>query len=186
MNARQWGNTPSQIIPKKKVALQPWQQVDVSAGLDAHYQPGMRLTNINHPVPVNLDYSSSDSCDSAQLEDDFTEGLYTYGTSERDLTSNLEEPFSQQKTLPSKISAISTNTSFVSMLQQQQALLQQLLDGQKCLEEKQDCFEDQLTQLASKVEQTPPTIPSSSGNKGKKKDVVTRTLSVSHFHNAEQ
>ena len=99
--------------------------------------------------------------------------------------SNLDEPGFQQRTpsLPKQISSLSTKKNLMSMLQQQQALLQQVIDGQKRLEERQDSFEDQLTTLVSKVEQPAPTTPSSSCSEGKRKRVVTRTLSVSDIWN---
>ena len=58
-------------IPKKKVALQPRPEENVRSGVNVHYQPGMRLTDINSPVSINMDYSSSDSDDSAQIGEDF-------------------------------------------------------------------------------------------------------------------
>ena len=126
-------------------------------------------------VPINMDYSSSDSDDSAQIGEDFHGELYS---------SDLDKPGSQQRTpsLPKQISSFSTEKNLMCMLQQQQALLQRVIDGQKRLEERQDSFEDQLTSLASKVEQPAPTTPFSSSSEGKRKRAVTRTLSVSDFN----
>ena len=74
------------------------------------------------------------------------------------------------------------NSDITLVLQQQQAILQQLLDGQKEVEKRQSQLEERLTCLQSKVEQ-PPSIstPSSSSSDGRRKRVVTRTLSVSFF-----
>ena len=69
--------------------------------------------------------------------------------------------------------------SLISMIQQ--AILEQVLEGLKRLVERQDGFEHQLTELASKVKQPLPSTPSSSSNEGKRKRLVTRTLSVSLF-----
>ena len=75
--------------------------------------------------------------------------------------------------------------SIIWMFQKQQAMLQGVLEGQKALEERQDTVESHLAELQSKMEESATSTPSSSD--GKRKRVVTRTLSVScnkmyHFY----
>ena len=80
---------------------------------------------------------------------------------------------------PEKYTPSVSQENLIAMLQQQQPMLQQVLEGQKLFERRQDYFDDQLADLASKVERPIPTTPSSSSSEGKRKRVVTRTLSVS-------
>lgn len=68
----------------------------------------------------------------------------------------------------------------VVMLQQQQAILQQVLKGQEDLKSRQDEIEEKLSCLDAKVKSTVNSVsPSSSSSDGKRKRIVTRTLSVS-------
>lgn len=71
--------------------------------------------------------------------------------------------------------------NIIFMLQKQQAMLQGVLDSQKALKEWQDTVESHLAELQSKVEESPTSTRSSSSGDGKRKRVVTRTLSVSLF-----
>ena len=67
------------------------------------------------------------------------------------------------------------------MLQKQQAMLQEVLNGQKIFEERQNTVESHLAELQSKVEESAVCTPSSSSSEGKRKRIVTRALSVSLF-----
>ena len=69
--------------------------------------------------------------------------------------------------------------TLVEMLQQQQAVLQKLMDGQKTLEEQQTTLKQSFTALQDKVNDfSSKDSPSSSGSERKKKRIVTRSLSV--------
>ena len=61
------------------------------------------------------------------------------------------------------------------MLQKQQAMLQEVLNGQKVL---QNTVESHLAELQSKVEES---ATCSSSSEGKRKRIVTQALSVSLF-----
>ena len=73
-------------------------------------------------------------------------------------------------------------TSIISMLQEQQALLQQVLSTQKNVTEKQ--LDKELGILKEKFvnEESVSTSSSSGGTSGKRKSTVSRTLSVSYVH----
>ena len=68
----------------------------------------------------------------------------------------------------------------LSMLQQQQGLLQKVINNQKSLEEKHTKMEAMFANLEEQVRRdaTPPSSSSTSSD-GKRKRVVTRELSVS-------
>ena len=72
-------------------------------------------------------------------------------------------------------------TCIISMLQEQQALLQQVLSTQKNMAEKQLAMDKELGILKKKFvyEETVSTSSSSGGTSGKRKRTVSRTLSVS-------
>lgn len=75
-----------------------------------------------------------------------------------------------------------SNPDIVSLLQQQQAVLQKVLDGQKSLHERQDLIEEKFITLKSQCLEKPSlSTPTSSSSDGKRKRVVTRTLFVSLF-----
>lgn len=161
---------------KRRVALhsiQPTARPDDEASqrFQLHYKPGMDLTTISNPFPTVDADNSSDS--EKSFEDEELSGDYSlvFDRDERDFTNLPEDPQSFSNSLPEK--------SLISMIQQQQAMLEQVLEGQKRLVERQDGFEHQLTELASKVKQPLPSTPSSSSSEGKRKRLVTRTLSVS-------
>ena len=101
---------------------------------------------------------------------------------ERVQISNFESPHFQQRTKSpfSTPSSSVSQKSWILMFQKQQTILQQLLEGQTRLEQRQDRFGDQLAHMTSKVELSMPTT-SSSSNEGKRKRMVTRSLSVSFF-----
>ena len=75
----------------------------------------------------------------------------------------------------------SDNSSILTVLQQQQAVLQRVLDGQKSLEERQNKMEQSLAELQKNMEQSAQCSTADSGTDRKRKRVVTRTLSVSHI-----
>ncbi len=73
------------------------------------------------------------------------------------------------------------NSEIISFLQQQQQALQKVIDGQRAIEERQTSLEEKLTYLENKLStpQPSPTSSAASSSEGKRKRVVTRTLSVS-------
>ena len=79
---------------------------------------------------------------------------------------------------PPKSKCLDLPLEIVSMLQQQQAVLQKVLKGQEAMSLRQDAIEGKISSLEVKVEKYNTTSPSSSSD-GKRKRVVTRTLSVS-------
>jgi hypothetical protein len=160
---------------KRRVALhsiQPTVRQGDEAGhrFQLHYKPGMDLTTIDNPFPTVDNDSSSDS-ENSLGDGDLGDFSPLFDRDERDQTTLPEDPQSFSNSLPEK--------SLISMIQHQQVMLEQVLEGQKRLVERQDGFEDQLAELASKVKQPLPSTPSSSSSEGKRKRVVTRTLSVS-------
>lgn len=74
----------------------------------------------------------------------------------------------------------SRNNEIVSMLQKQQAMWQQVLKGQQSISSRQDAIEGKVLNLEAKIDKNSATSPSSSSD-GKRKHVVTRTLSVSYI-----
>ena len=169
--------TLTRSIPKKKVGLPPRQENDASEELEGHYEPGMRLTTIR-PNPV---IRGSDSDNSSMGDGDLGVDYAFNSQQERVQISNFESPHFQQRTTSpfSTPSSSVSQKSWILMFQKQQTILQQLLEGQTRLEQRQDSFEDQLAHMTSKVEHSMPTTPSSSSNEGKRKRMVTRSLSVS-------
>ena len=71
----------------------------------------------------------------------------------------------------------SGNSQIVTMLQQQQSVLQKVLDSQKNLEERQNNMEAQLFDIQANISLQ--CSSSDSGNDRKRKRTVTRALSVS-------
>ena len=156
---------------KRRITLQPAARQDNEANqrLQLHYKPGIELTAINSHFPVDDDSADSEnSFEDGDLSGDFS---VLCDPNECDPSILPEDSPSFSNSLPEKI--------LISMIQHQQAMLEQVLEGQKHLVERQDGFEDQLAELTSKVEQPLPSTPSSSSSEGKRKHVVTRTLSVS-------
>ena len=168
------------IFPKKRrVALQTSREENDSSQQSLQlqrYRPGMDLTSISTSFPVD----SKDSENPVEADDlggDFR-GLPHDPLDEHDLYSSQENPQSFYNPVSEK--------KLISMIQQQQTMLERVLEGQKRLEERQNCFEDQVADLASKAQQPLSATPTSSSEE-KRKRVVTRTLSVSvlssgHMH----
>lgn len=74
----------------------------------------------------------------------------------------------------------SSTSQIVTMLQQQQSVLQKVLDGQKNLEERQNTIEAQQLDMQANIERSSSLCSSGeSGSDGKRKRTVTRALSVS-------
>ena len=79
----------------------------------------------------------------------------------------------------SSIHSLLGNSDIVTILQQQQVILQQVIEGQKAFEIRQNQLQEKLTTLQSQIDKlSSSTTPSSSSNDGKRKRVVTCTLSV--------
>ena len=183
------------ITPKrKKVALQPR-----NGSSPLRYQPGMSLEEISAQAAMG---STSES---EELSDDGYDPLSGPLGLGGALNNSLgDRDRFEQQTFSSPHSSVSlghTSTpissvrsghegaaghqSIILMLQKQQAMLQEVLEGQKALEERQDTVESHLAELQSKMEESATSTPSSSD--GKRKRVVTRALSVScnkmyHFY----
>ena len=132
----------------------------------------MNLTALSSPTSVDND-------DSVDSDDSFEDGDVKLGP--RDWDMDLFDPDKQDPAILSEKTSSNSHPekNLISMIQHQQAMLQQALEGQKHLVERQDSFEQQLAELASKVEQPLSSTPSSSSSEGKRKRVVTRILSVS-------
>jgi len=151
----------------------------------------MHLSDISSRIPLDDSGTESDKSESRggdfTIEPDVHPTLddpvqqYTSSLSSSPFSSVSQDPHFQQQMSSSSLSPFSSvsQENLIAMLQQQQAMLQQVLEGQKLFERRQDYFDDQLADLASKVERPIPTTPSSSSSEGKRKRVVTRTLSVS-------
>ena len=150
----------------------------------------MHLSDISSRIPLDDSGTESDKSESRggdfTIETDVHPTLddpvqqYTSSLSSSPFSSVSHDPHFQQQMSSSSLSPFSVSQeNLIAVLQQQQAMLQQVLEGQKLFERWQDYFDDQLADLASKVEQPIPTTPSSSSSEGKRKHVVARTLSVS-------
>ena len=177
------------ITPRrKKVALQP--RNDSST---LHYQPGMSLDDIAAQATMRSGSSSESEDYSDNGFDPLSDPLG--GALDESLGDHFEQQMTSSFSSPhSSISLGHTSTpnssirsghdghqNIILMLQKQQAMLQEVLDGQKALEERQDTVESHLAELQSKVEESATSTPSSSSGDGKQKRTVTRTLSVSPF-----
>ena len=102
-----------------------------------------------------------------------------------ELSSNIGSNFSStpiRSTLTPAVHTSPDNSSILSLLQQQQAVLQRVLDGQQSMEERQNNMEQKLNDLQKNVEQYSQSSTTDSGSDHKRKRVVTRTLSVSLIH----
>ena len=139
----------------------------------------MHLTTIK-PNPV---ICGSDSDNSSMGDGDLGVDYSFNSQRERVQISNFESPhFQQRKTSPfSTPSSSVSQKSWILMFQKQETILQQLLEGQTCLEQRQDSFENQLAHFTYKVEHSMPTTPFCSSNEGKRKRMVTLGLSVRCF-----
>ena len=150
------------------------------------YEPGVALgeTGIYHPTPPADGESFSDSEEEESISSGFND--FSFDTSlplERD-RSHLADQYSRTSTPTTTVTPnlqrtpLNTNSQVISMLQQQQSVLQQVLDSQKKLQDRQNTIEEQLHELQKKVSDTATPCTSSNDEK-KRKRVVTRTLSVS-------
>ena len=173
------------ITPRrKKVALQP--RNDSSA---FHYQPGMSLGELSAQATMRSGSSSesdelSDNGDFDPLSDPLGEALdNSLGAPDHfeQQMMSFSSPLGHTSTPNNSIrsgheEAAGHQNNIILMLQKQQAMLQEVLDSQKALKERQDTVESHLAELQSKVEESPVSTPSSSSGDGKRKRVVTRTL----------
>lgn len=160
--------TSTPVRPRSEVRLGVWSDV---------YGPGMNLESL--PEYVNRDSSSDESLSDHQ---------HAFVMNDEPATS-FKTPYSNRprsQSTPSNVRPYPAmaNTpvmsDVMSMLQKQQVLIQQVLDGQKSIEKRHDEFEDRIVSLEKKYENsTVAASPPDSGN-GKRKRIVTRTLSVSN------
>ena len=136
-------------------------------GLFTIYRPGMLLDEQPAPVSsINEHYDSE-----SDLDDSFSmENSSEFSRP----TTNLPELSSSQSPLQ-LARGHSGNQQVILLLQQQQAAITQVLDGQKAIEQK-------MSDLNAKVEsiKSSPCSSNDSGFDGKRKRVVTRSLSVSY------
>lgn len=142
MNLHSWKKY-IRLPGKCRVALhsiQPTARPDDEASqrFQLHYKPGMDLTTISSPFPT-VDDDSSDS--EISFEDE--EHSEDYSLIVMSVTS------------PIIICLRIHNLSLISTIQE--AMLELVLEGQKRLVERQDGFEHQLTEPASKVKQPLPS-----------------------------
>ena len=77
------------------------------------------------------------------------------------------------------VSPMMDYSGVISLLQQQQVTLHQVLAGQKLLEKCQEHFETDIKQLHSDMDKLNDSSSTDSGGSHKRKRVVTRELSVS-------
>ena len=162
------------------------------------YKPGMHLEDIHSSAIVSSVSAGLISEEESEL---FNDGDFDFentndtgfeSTSSMTLTppgtiattsaiidvANYTQPPASRSHETNQPRAPSCQRDITSMLQQQQAVLQQLLDGQRDVEKCQSQLEERLACLQSKVEQ-PPTPTSSASSDGRRKRIVTHTLSVS-------
>ena len=138
------------------------------------YSPGMILDDIPSPSAVvcDVDFSFEDDDDA---HDETSIDYETHKTTPPSVVSAFTRVTPSDTTLAEN-SHVGT---LVEMLQQQQAVLQKLMDGQKALEEQQTTLKQSFTALQDKVNDfSSKDSPSSSGSEGKRKRIVTRSLSV--------
>ena len=138
------------------------------------YGPGMFLDQ------RTLTPTHPDSESDPEMEG-FTFTTSLQSNSNLELSSDIASNFSStpiRSTLTPAVHTSPDNSSILSLLQQQQAVLQRVLDGQQSMEERQNNMEQKLNDLQKNVEQSQSST-TDSGSDHKRKRVVTRTLSVS-------
>ena len=134
------------------------------------YGPGIGLGDFN--------FSNSDDSDEGPLNDN-------EGVEMQTNTHQFESPqFSVQPPSISLRSQASMSDeqsrNILTMLQQQQTLLQQVVTSQSRLENRQSTMEVKLADLKEKIDTPVVVSPTSSqSSDGKRKRIVTRALSVS-------
>ena len=130
------------------------------------YDPGMLLDEQQiHLSGDESDLENSDASGSPDLTPSGSSGSF----------SAVSQPLLPPHPQPSDYSHV------ISLLQQQQVALQQVLTGQKSLEKRQDHFEEEIHRLRSNLDEIRDSTCSSahSGCDRTRKRVVTRELSVS-------
>ena len=135
------------------------------------YRPGMYLEDIAGSIDRS-DCSSEEDVGNSSHDFDF--GLDT----SFDDPHHDPVPATPSSTPQSMVNQAEGNNYVVAMLQQQQFMLKNVLDGQKLLEKKQDTMETKLQELESKVNKPNVVTPTTPGSNKKRKKVVTRTLLV--------
>lgn len=149
------------------------------------YGPGVRLEDVER-VDTVQDHSASE----VDCTSDFEFGISRpRSRREKYIEQALSE--SQDRDLSPEIpvcdsarvygyAATGSQNEVIPMLQQQQLILQRVLESQKTLEERQNNIEEKLANLQAQVNVPVPTVsPTASSSDGKRKRLVTRTLSVS-------
>ena len=164
-------STGESVTPRrKKIALRSRNECQA-----VHYQPGMPLGGIAAQFTMGVDNSSDSEGLYSDEEDDVLDYPLDGRLAESRNNGQFEQHMSPFSTPPSG------HQSIILMLQKQQAMLQEVLSGQKALEDRQNTVESHLAELQSKVEKSAVSTPTSSSSEGKRKRIVTRTLSVSIF-----
>ena len=148
---------PRVLQPRQLTFNVPQQEV-------RHYKPGMELEEI----PYNSREESSSNDDLNPNDDSFN--------FENISPSSFTET-STNHSMPSFLGSHG-NSDIITMLQQQQAMLQQVVNGQKAFELRQNQLEEKVQTLQSQIDKPSSSTTSSSSSDGKRKRVVTRTLSV--------
>ena len=156
------------------------------------YSPGMYLRD--HPEAPLLVHTSDDDLDAGGT-DDLYSGELTLSpvdSSSHPATSSpvitprpdaRQTPFvtpHAHHTPPGLPLRVVNRPELSALLQQQQATLEAILSNQKSMQEKQSEMESKLFDLEKKISSPPSAASASSDNSsGKRKQVVTRDLSVS-------
>ena len=154
------------------------------------YMPGMGLEQLSNCLSYDADDSDRDG-ERGDFEFEFnqphtsvprTNPTLPHREARDDQTQVM--PRNINSTLPfqegsPRLTNSRVNDLFV-MMQNQQALLQKVLKGQETLQERQDEMETSLASLQNQVSHAQPDTPpsSSSSSEGKRKRIVTRSLSV--------
>ena len=142
------------------------------SSLPREYTSGMSLGSISNDLEDHYNGDNSTSCEEGfDFGSDF--GDDASGTI---VTPPIQESHVHHGQDASQSTASTSN--IVVMLQQQQAILQEVLDGQKALEARQTNVEDKIIHLQSQVEKSTSSSTSPSSSDGKRKRIVTRALSV--------
>ena len=145
--------------PQTRSPLQPLQ---MNRQARSGYLPGMGLADI---ASQEENFSQQDCFSSLQAE---------RGRDDMFLLENT--PPQGCLSQPSFRPAVSGESGIMSMLQRQQGVLEQVLQGQKTLQEQQERLEQRLESLEDQAAQA--TSSSDSTSCTKKKRIVTRELSV--------
>ena len=170
-----------QATPTRRTSLQ-----DRSNNAET-YQPGMYLRDME-ALAVDSDCSSGGGGDGLEVND-FDFGDMSGSPAELSTAFNTPRTSTPRTSTP-RTGTPRSNVSYdvqmphqgdnqvVALLQQQQFMIKNVLDGQKQLQKKQENLEVRLQELETKVNKPADLTPPSSGSDQKRKRIVTRTLSV--------